>query len=130
MKKEQLIIGGIVIAIALFFLSKKTNATPFQKRLLLNADWHSKIFKFSHPDIGEQVIRDPLRGDLGKYHLLTANAKYEIGWQKALDNLVVVTLLHKSGSTFSEVYTLNFSNNEAKYYSELSPVTITASTTA
>lgn len=128
MKKEQLIIGGIVIAIALFFLTKKSSATPFQKRLLLKADWSDKTFEFSHPDIGSHVVREPLRGDLGKYHLIKADSKFELGWQKALDNLVIVTLLHKSGSTFSEVYTLNFSNNESKYYSELQPVTVTAST--
>ncbi len=132
MKKETttIIFAVALIAVIALVTRKASASTPNQKRLLLKANFLDKIFEFSHPDLGKHVVRDPLRSDLGKYNLLTANTKYDLGWQKALDNLVVVTLLHKQGTTFSEVYTLNFDTNEAKYFSELSPVTISGNTSA
>lgn len=132
MKKETttIIFAVALVAVILLVTKKASAGTPNQKRLLLKANFLDKIFEFSHPELGKHVVRDPLRSDLGKYNLLTANSKYDLGWQKALDNLVVVTLLHKQGTTFSEVYTLNFDTNEAKYFSELSPVTITGNTSA
>lgn len=123
MNKTAIIIIAAVIVFLLFFRKIGNGMAP-KKVFKLNADFKDRIFEFTHPELGVHTVAKPKKTHIGKYNLLAANDKYDLGWVRALENTVVVTLMHKTGPVFSEVYVLDLANDNAKYYSEYEAVTI------
>jgi hypothetical protein len=109
------------------FGRKKATASEEENRefKLIWADWSDQKFRFSHPDLKTHTINN---ADVieGQFQLLEDTPKLNLGWHKVPGNKIVVTLVHKTGSIFSEVYVLNLNTKRAAYYSQNTEVVVTA----
>lgn len=124
MKGKTLLVIAL-IAFAIYWLSKKAKGATTAKTFKLNADWGNSSFKFMHPSWGTILLND-LDQPTGQYNELWDNDSLQLGWNKVPGSKIVVTLLHKRGNVFSEVYVLDLNAKKSEYYSELQPVTVTA----
>jgi hypothetical protein len=127
MNTNTKIIMLLALALAVILLLRKkakldTSTVAFR---LQWADWSAQKFTFSHPALGKHNIVAPMATE-GAYHQLANTDELQLGWNRVPGNKVVVTLLHKVGSVFSEVYVLDLDGQTAEYYSELNGVTVTA----
>jgi hypothetical protein len=114
------------LAALILFLRKKAKVDTSNVAFRLQwADWSAQKFIFSHPKLGQHNIVAPMATE-GAYHQLANTDELQLGWNRVPGNKVVVTLLHKVGSVFSEVYVLDLDGETAEYYSELNGVTVTA----
>jgi hypothetical protein len=124
--KTKTIVIVIAIAAIIYWLAKKAKATTSGKQnFKLKADWSANRFKLQHPAWGTKELNHP-QGQEGAYNQLFENADLQLGWNRVPGDKIVVTLLHKRGNVFSEVYVLDLNAKTAQYYSELQPVTVTA----
>lgn len=119
------IIVTALIAFIIYWISKNAKGATTAKTFKLNADWSNNNFKFTHPSWGTILLND-LNQPTGQYNNLWQNDELQLGWNKVPGSKIVVTLLHKRGNVFSEVYVLDLNAKKATYYSELQPVTVTA----
>lgn len=125
MNTKIIMLLAFLAAIILFFRKKAKADTSNVAFRLQWADWSAQKFTFSHPNLGQHNIVAPMATE-GAYHQLANTDELQLGWNRVPGNKVVVTLLHKVGSVFSEVYVLDLDGETAEYYSELNGVTVTA----
>lgn len=125
MNTKTLLITAAVIALIVFLYKKAKGAGSSSQFKLAAADWGSKKFTFTHPALGAHTITNP-QGQEGSYIPMVHDDDLQLGWTRVPGNKIVVTLLHKTGSVFSEVYVLDLNAKQANYHSELQPVTVTA----
>lgn len=125
MNTKTILIIAAIAAIILWFTRKAKAAPTSSRRFKLKADWSIPRFELSHPAWGVKVLDQP-QGTEGAYNQLFDNADLQLGWNRVPGNKIVVTLLHKRGNVFSEVYVLDLNASTATYHSELQPATVTA----
>jgi len=127
MKTKTIIIISIIALIILFLWNRAKGGTAAQvgRQFKLKADWSANKFKLTHPAWGVKELTDP-QGQEGAYNQLYEDEDLQLGWNRVPADKIVVTLLHKRGNVFSEVYVLDLNAKSAQYYSELQPATVTA----
>ena len=125
MKTKHIVITAAIIGLVFLLLKKVKGKAEEAASAFKLEDWFGRNeYKVTHPALGSFNITAPLSSAQGQYHRLATNADLELGWQKVLPAEFVVTLLHKTGSIYSEAYVVNTDTQKATYHSELNPVTI------
>lgn len=114
--------GIALVAIVLLLLTRKAKAKPGSK-FLLDAFYGPNKFKFTTP-VGIFTLNNPDTSSPG-VHILKDTEKYNLAWQAPLPGLIVVSLVHKTGVVFAEVYSIDLEAQNATYSKEYNQVVVT-----